>query len=174
MPRKISPLAERALGLRGVGNNSSSVTAGKRMFVDFGDARSAWAKRWADLITAHASDLGGPEVLSEAQLSICRRAAAIECELEGLEGRMSASQPIDIGVYARLRGVLCRLLELVGIKRLTKPLDPQSELVKAMAAYAGTPVDDDDDGDEPLPIELGSRARRGVVWPRSAHTIKPH
>jgi hypothetical protein len=131
MPRKISPLAERALGLRGVGNNSSSVTAGKRMFVDFGDARSAWAKRWADLITAHASDLGGPEVLSEAQLSICRRAAAIECELEGLEGRMLASQPIDIGVYARLTGVLCRLLELVGIRRLTKPVDPTSALARA-------------------------------------------
>jgi hypothetical protein len=116
MTRKISPLAERALGLRRVGNNSSSVITGKRMFVNLGDARSAWAKRWADLITAHASDLGGPEVLSEAQLSICRRASAIECELEATEGRMSAGQSIDIGQYARLIGCLCRLFELVGVR----------------------------------------------------------
>jgi hypothetical protein len=70
-----------------------------------------------------------------------------------MEGRMSAGQAIDIGQYARLTGVLCRLLELVGVKRLTKPLDPTSELAKAMEKYAGQAIDDDDD--EPLPIEEG-------------------
>jgi hypothetical protein len=87
-------------------NQVSQVTTGKRCFVDIGDGRSAWAKRWGDLILAHANDLGGLEMLSEAQLSICRRASAIECELEAMEGRMSASQVIDIAVYARLTGVL--------------------------------------------------------------------
>ena len=83
---KISPLAKRALGFnRHAGPNSSQVTSGRRMFVELGDARSAWAKRWADLIRAHVSDLGGPEIISEAQLSICRRASAMECELEAFE-----------------------------------------------------------------------------------------
>jgi hypothetical protein len=132
MSRKISPLAQRALGLRCVDHNSSSVTRAKRMFVNLGDARSAWAKRWSDLIVAHANDLGGAETLSEAQISICRRAAAIEVELESLEGKMSASQSIDIAVYARLTGVLCRLFELVGIKGRAK-LDPMSELVNLFA-----------------------------------------
>jgi hypothetical protein len=137
------------------GRRTSKVATGRRLFVE-GDGRSAWALRWKDLILAHVSDLGGPETLSEAQISICRRASAMECELEAMEGRMSAGEPVDIGVYARLTGCLCRLLELVGVnKRLTKPLDPTGELVKAMEAYAGMPVDDDDDGDEPLPIELG-------------------
>jgi hypothetical protein len=58
-----------------------------------------------------------------------------------MEGRMSASHPIDIGVYARLTGVLARLLELVGIRRLTKPLDPTSELAKALEAYPVTAID---------------------------------
>jgi hypothetical protein len=124
------------------------------MFVDLGDARTSWAKRWADLILAHANDLGGLDLLSEAQISICRRAAAIECELESMEGRMSASQPIDIAVYARLTGVLCRLLELVGIRRLTKPLDPTGALAKALEAYPATAIDEDDE-DAPMPIELG-------------------
>ena len=111
--RKISPLAKRALGLpSGVGHNSSRVTNGKQMFVDLGDARSAWARRWADLIVAHVNDLGGLEMISEAQLSICRRASAMECELEAMEARMSAGQTVDIDQYGRLSGRLCRLLEL--------------------------------------------------------------
>jgi hypothetical protein len=128
-------------------SRESQVTTGKRCFVDIGDGRSAWAKRWGDLILAHAADLGGLDMLSEAQLSICRRTAAIECELESMEGRMSASQPIDIAVYARLTGVLCRLLELVGIRRLTKPVDPTSALARALEAYPPTAIDDD--ADEP-------------------------
>jgi hypothetical protein len=150
----------------------SKVTTGRKAFADIGDGRSPWARRWSDLIFAHASDLGGPDALSEAQISLCRRAAAIECELEAMEGHMSAGQPIDIGQYARLVGCLCRLLELVGIKRLTKPLDPQSELVRAMGAYASMPIDDDD---EPAPIEEGfdksgpgeaqrPRSQPEVVW----------
>jgi hypothetical protein len=57
--------------------------------------------------------------------------------------------------YARLTGRLCRLLELIGVKRLTKPLDPTSELTKSLEDYAGMPVDDDSDEVEPAPIEEG-------------------
>jgi hypothetical protein len=94
--------------------------------------------------------------LSEAQISLIRRASAMECELETMAARRSEGQKIDLGLYARLTSLLCRMLDLLGIRRLTKPLDPMSELARAMEAYASTPVDDDDDdGDEPLPIELG-------------------
>jgi hypothetical protein len=66
------------------------------MFVALGDGRTAWAKRWNDLVLTHANDLGGFDMLSEAQLSICRRAAAIECELESMEGKMSTGQLIGL------------------------------------------------------------------------------
>jgi hypothetical protein len=91
------------------------------MFVDLGDGRTAWARRWSDLTLAHANDLGGLEMLSEAQISICRRAAALECELESMEGRMSAGIPVEIEVYGRLASRLCRMLELIGIKALSAP-----------------------------------------------------
>jgi hypothetical protein len=52
---------------------ASKVTTGRNLFVQGGDGRSAWALRWKDLILAHVADLGGPELLSEAQISICRR-----------------------------------------------------------------------------------------------------
>src|SRR5262249_50450950 len=110
MTRKISPLAKRALGglAPSIGHTSSRVTKGKRVFVELGDGRSAWSKRWADLIYAHATDLGRPELLSEAQISIIRRASAMECELERQEGRMSMGEAVDIEVYARLASRLCR------------------------------------------------------------------
>ena len=126
------------------------------MFVDsLADGRSAWAKRWNDLVLMHASDLGGYDIISEAQISICKRVATIECELEAMEGRKSASIPVDIELYARLSGRLCRMLELIGIKRRVQPLDPLGELAKAVEGYAQKPVDDDDDGDEATAIEKG-------------------
>jgi hypothetical protein len=130
---------------RRIGGYASPVTSGKRLFVDpLADGRSAWARRWNDLVLRHAADLGGYETLSEAQISICKRAAAIECQLESLEAKMSASEAIDLAVYARLTGVLCRLFELVGIKGQAR-LDPQAELARALAGYPATVVDDDDD-----------------------------
>ena len=50
---------------------------------------------------------------------------------------------------------LCRLLELVGIKRLAKPIDPLSDLAKALEGTAGKPVDDDDPNDENEPLAIG-------------------
>src|SRR5262249_51989154 len=143
---------------RSIGNHPSQVTSGRRMFVEqLGDGRSAWARRWSDLTLAHASDLGGLDMLSEAQISICRRAAVLECELESAEGRLSAGLPVDIELYGCLSGRLCRMLELIGIRRVTKPADPLSDFAKAFEGHAAAPIDDDDEpnDDEPLAIEEG-------------------
>ena len=139
-----------------LGHNSTRVTKGKRTFAEGGDGRSAWTRRWKDLVASHANDLGG-EGLTEAQISICRRAAATEIALEQIEARMSEGQQIDLDLYGRLTGRLCRMLELVGIRRLTKPIDPLSEFAKAVEGYAAAPIDDDEpnDEDEPLSIEEG-------------------
>jgi len=139
---------------RTIGRNSSLVTKGKRMFVEqLADGRTQWARRRNDLVLMHAGDLGGNETLSEAQISICRRVATLECELESMEGRMSAGVPIEIEVYGRLASRLCRTLELISVKRLARPLDPTSDLAKGLEAYAQKPVDDDEpDDDEPAAI----------------------
>src|SRR5262252_2213952 len=100
---------------RRINHNSSLVTKGKRMFVEqLADGRTAWARRWNDLVLLHASDLGGYETLSEAQISICKRAATPETQLETMEGQMSTGQPVDADAYGRLTARLCRLFELVG------------------------------------------------------------
>jgi hypothetical protein len=158
-PLKHPPLHLLPIRPKGV---ASRVSSGRNLFAEGGDGRSAWGRRWRDLCLSHASDLGGAEILSEAQVSLIKRAAAVECELELQEARRSEGQVIDIEQYARLTSLLCRMLDLVGIRRLTKPLDPTSELAKALEGYGNLPVDDDEpNDDEPLPIELGMDRQPG-------------
>jgi hypothetical protein len=143
-------------GLLAAQRRATQGTFAKRLFVEGGDGRSPWSIRWKDLIYSHATDLGGVEALSEAQISVIRRASAMECEIERIEADMSTGEDVDLDQYGRLAGRLCRLFELIGIKRLAKPTDPTGELARALRAYANKPSngdddDDDDDGDEEEP-----------------------
>ena len=101
----------------------SRVTNGSRSFVE-GDGKSVWARRHRDLVELHAADLGGPALLSEAQVSLCRRAATLEVQLEALEGQLSLGEEINIDVYSRVVGHLRRVLETLGIERRSKDVTP--------------------------------------------------
>src|SRR5262249_7123661 len=61
----------------------SAVTSGRKLFVE-GDPNSAWSRRYRDLVSHHVADAGGRDMISEAQLSLIRRASALELELEAL------------------------------------------------------------------------------------------
>jgi hypothetical protein len=88
------------------------VTNGKRVFAIGGDGRGAWTRRWKDLHEQHVLDIGGPEGLSEAQVSLCRRCAAIEVQLEQMEAQMSEGNlDVDLDLYGRLTGQLRRTFE---------------------------------------------------------------
>jgi len=56
------------------------------------------------------------------------------------------------------------LLELIGIQRLARPIDPLSDLATGLEAYAQKPIDDDEpNDDEPLRGRLEpQRARRSI------------
>lgn len=101
----------------------SAVTNGRRTFVD-GDGNAAWTRRWRDLVRAHASDLGGADILSEAQSSLIRRVATIEIELEQLEGKLSKGEAVDLDAYTRAAGHLRRILETLGIERKSRDVTP--------------------------------------------------
>lgn len=102
---------------------ASAVTNGSRTFVD-GDGRSPWARRWRDLVALHAEDLGGMETISEAQVSLVKRAATIETELERIEGRLSKGETVDLDAFTRGAGHLRRILETLGIERRAKDVTP--------------------------------------------------
>jgi hypothetical protein len=95
------------------------VTNGRRLFVD-GDGNSAWSRRFRDLVVGHVGDMGGRAVLSEAQVSLIKRASALECELEGMEGRLSKGEDVDLDSYQRAASALRRILESLGLDRVAR------------------------------------------------------
>src|SRR5262245_45834546 len=99
----------------------SAVTSGRRLLIG-GDPNSAWARRYADLCRGHASDLGGRSELSEGELSLIRRASALECELEAMEAKMSQGEQVNLELYGRLVDRLGRTLQRVGLKRRPRPV----------------------------------------------------
>jgi hypothetical protein len=94
----------------------SAVTSGRKLFVN-GDPNSAWARRFHDLVVGHVLDAGGRDMLSEAKFALCKRAAALECELEQLEGQLSQGEPVDLDCYGRAASHLRRILETLGLER---------------------------------------------------------
>ena len=100
----------------------SRVTNGRTVFAIGGDGRGAWTRRWKDLCEAHTNDCGGASRLTEAKLSLCRRAATLEVQLEQLEAQMSEGKDVDLSAYAMVAGHLRRILESVGLGRAMKPV----------------------------------------------------
>src|SRR5262249_37435201 len=80
---------------------ASAGTSGRRLLIG-GDPNSPWARRYRDLVTRHIGDMGGRDLLSEGELSLIRRASALECELEGMEARMSQGEQVNLELYGRL------------------------------------------------------------------------
>ena len=65
----------------------------------------------------HVVDAGGRDMISEAQFALCKRAAALECELEQLEGRLSQGEQVSLDSYGRAASHLRRILESLGLER---------------------------------------------------------
>ena len=91
----------------------SAVTSGRKLLID-GDPNSAWARRYADLIVGHVADAGGRDLVSDAKLSIIRRA--------------SRGENVDLDAFGRAASHLRRLFESIGIDRKQRDLtlDPQA------------------------------------------------
>ena len=100
----------------------SAITSGRKLFVE-GDPNSAWSRRYYDLCVGHIADLGGRDLLSEAQLSLIRRASAIECELERLDAALSLGEAVDLDSYGRATSHLRRLFETLGLERRPREVE---------------------------------------------------
>jgi hypothetical protein len=68
--------------------------------------------------------MGGIDVLSEAQFSLIKRAAAIEVELELSEGKMSMGEDVDLDIFTRSASHLRRIFETLGVERRPKDVTP--------------------------------------------------
>ena len=99
------------------------MTNGRRRFIE-GDGRSAWSRRYRDLVSAHVSDITAGAQPSAGQLSLIRRCAAIEIELEKMECQLSQGLEIDFDLFSRATGHLRRVLETLGLERKPRDVTP--------------------------------------------------
>jgi hypothetical protein len=113
--KRTSQRAKRATATRAT-RPRSAITSGRELFIG-GDPHSAWSRRYHDLIIGHCNDAGGVAALSEARLSLIRRAASIECELERLDALLSTGAEVNLDSYGRASSHLRRLFETLGIER---------------------------------------------------------
>jgi hypothetical protein len=108
-----------------------------------GDGNSAWSRRYRDLILGHINDLGGEAALSQSQISLIRRASAIELELEQMEGRLSEGGTVDIEKFSRAASHLRRLLESLGLERRARDITPS--LQQYLASRPVEPIEESAD-----------------------------
>jgi hypothetical protein len=90
------------------------------------DERTAWPRRLRDIMNALIVDQGGLEIISEARLSLIRRAATLTVELERIEARFAdgtASEGYP-DLYQRLSNALRRILCDLGLDRAPKDITP--------------------------------------------------
>jgi hypothetical protein len=113
------------------------------------DGRSVWMRRFKDVFRIHVQDLGGDDAVSEAERSICRRAATITTMLEKIEFEMALAEgdvsAFRVDQYQRLSGTLNRLLKTIGLDRKSKDITPTlADYLKQRAAEAIAPDDDEE------------------------------
>jgi hypothetical protein len=128
--RKLSALTQSKL--RSALTNGSVVLNGV-------DHRVRSIRRLKDLLAAHIADLGGDDLLSEAQRCIVRRAAMLELQLEMMESSWSANggeaSAKQIEVYQRATNTLRRCVESLGLNAGRKPREINALDDPAWRAY---------------------------------------
>ena len=124
---------------RGTKNGERSPVARAKISNDKGwltgiDGRSATARRYRDLVEQFVSDLGGFDVVSEAQVQLVRRASGLAVRLEQVEADLINGGDICSEDYVRECNTICRVLRVLGLKRQQRDVTPSlREYVDAKA-----------------------------------------
>ena len=93
------------------------------------DHRSAWMRRYRDLMIAHTNDLGGPDNVSHSEKVLIQRAAMIALQCEFIEERWSrnggeATTRYELEDYQRAANNLRRMLLALGLQRRSRNVTP--------------------------------------------------
>lgn len=95
------------------------------------DGRTAWARRFRDLVTGFANDLGGAEALPAMKMALVRRAASLAIEAERLEASLANGQQVDIDLLARLASHQRRIVEQLGLDKVKPAAGPTAASIAA-------------------------------------------
>jgi hypothetical protein len=114
--------------------HKSAIANGTRLFAVSGiDGRSLTARRFRDLIQSYTNDLGGPDMISEGQLQLIRRAAALSIMSEAIEADLARDLDFDVNTYGQICDRLRRVVETLGLKRQARDVTPSLAQYYSMA-----------------------------------------
>jgi hypothetical protein len=88
------------------------------------DGRSATARRFRDLVLSVLEDLGGADMVSEAERQLVRRVTHLSVEAELMEADRVKGQEIDIDKYIAITNAIGRAGQRVGLRRRAKDVTP--------------------------------------------------
>jgi len=95
--------------------NRSAISNGSWL-LDGVDNRSALGRRFRDLCTSFADDLGGASSLNEPQRALIRQVAAVTVESEKLQASIVKGESVDHENLVRLNNLQARLVKQLDIK----------------------------------------------------------
>ena len=127
--------ADRTKNGNGSAATRSAVTNASKLVMN-ADGRSAVARRYRDVFSEIASDLGGHDVISEAQRQLVRRAAMLSVYCESVESDMAQGSQIDTDDLVRVVNALTRVLTAIGLQRRPRPSERKPTLTEYLAAQA--------------------------------------
>jgi hypothetical protein len=119
------------------------VSNGTKLFSAFDklDGRRQTARRFRDLIEITQNDLGGPELLSEGQRQLIRRAATLSICAETMEADLVRDIPFPLEAYGPICDRLRRIYETIGLERRARPVNDEFDDAMARVAARRVPSD---------------------------------
>jgi hypothetical protein len=108
-------------------NKTRSRLSNGHVFSRSVDERSAWARRYKDLLIVHLNDLGGPDNVSAAEAAILKRACTLIVEAERLEEKFAIAGQAELeelDAFQRVSNTLRRLLSTLGLSRRQRDITP--------------------------------------------------
>jgi len=90
------------------------------------DKRGPVARRFRDIAAELTSDLGGHDLLSEAQRQIIRRISSMAVWCESEESKMADGQEVDMARFQMVSNSMRRLCESIGIKRQPRTIEAKN------------------------------------------------
>ena len=118
----VKPTASR-VPTAGKAQARSRLSNGRDVLPDV-DGRSVVARRYRDIISAVACDLGGAEHLSETRLQLIRRFSAASVLAEQMEASLARGEQINIREYSLLVSTIVRVAQRIGIERRARNVTP--------------------------------------------------
>jgi hypothetical protein len=100
-------------------------------------------RRFRDLMSGIASDLGGRDQLSTGEMQLARRAAYLCAHLEIME-QHPAPSTADLAIYGTLTSHLARTFKLLGLKRQPRDVTPT---LQSYLDAARRPTDTEQEGE---------------------------